>query len=163
LNKRYVGLIKKEGVLETESVSQKAAKPQRSKKPDYIAAIVVNTIILVIVNQILNWGILPFLTQDFNEVLPIQNILLAITIVFNAIFLLYNPQWFESLLKIVLNAVGIAVLMRFLNVFPFDFSAYSGFNWALLARWILIIGIVGCGIAILVEAFKFIAAVMRGK
>lgn len=149
--------------MENESVAQKAVKPPRSKKPDYIGAIVVNAIILIVVNQILNWGILPFLTQDFKEVLPIQNIQLAITIVFNAIFLLFNPQWFESLLKIVLNAVGIAVILRFLSVFPFDFSAYSGFNWTVLARVLLILGIVGCGIAILVETFKFIAAVMRSK
>lgn len=148
--------------METENVVQKS-KTARNKKFDYIVAIVINAVILVIVNQILNWGTFAFLTQNFKQVLPIQNIQLAITIVFNAIFLLYNPQWFESLLKIVLNAVGIAVILRYLSVFPFDFSAYSGFNWALLARWVLIIGLVGCCIGILAEAVKFVAAIMRRK
>ncbi len=149
--------------METENVVLKCANPQRSKKPDYIAAIVVNAIILIVVNQILNWGTFAFLTQDFKQVLPIQNIQLAITLVFNVIFLLYNPQWFESLLKIVLNAVGIAVILRYLSVFPFNFSAYSGFNWALLARVLIILGIVGCCIGIITEAIKFIIALMRRR
>jgi hypothetical protein len=163
LNKRYVGLIKKEGVLETESVSQKAAKPQRSKKPDYLVAIMVNAVLLVIANQILNWGILPFLTQDFKQVLPIIYLSGAITIVFNAIFLLFNPRWFESMLKIVLNAVGIAVIMRYLSVFPFDFSAYGGFDWAVFARVMLYLGLAGLIIAIIVESIQFVVALVRGK
>ena len=123
----------------------------------------VNAVLLVIVNQILNWGILPFLTGDFKQVLTIQNISLAITVVFNAIFLIYNPQWFESLLRIVMNAVGIAVIARYLIVFPFDFSAYSGFNWTVLARVILIIGIVGCCLGVLAEGIKFLAAIKNRK
>jgi hypothetical protein len=149
--------------LETENVAQKAAEPPRSKKPDYIAAIVVNALILIVVNQILNWGILPFLTQDFKEVLPIQNISLAATIIFNAAYLFFDPKWFTSLLGMVTNALGVAVVLRFMSVFPFDFSAYSGFNWTVLARVMLIVGLVGCAIGLLTEAVKFAAAIMGRK
>ena len=148
--------------MENENVARKSAKPSRSKKPDYIVAIIFNAIVLVIVNQILNWGILHFLTQDFKQVIPIQNISLAATIIFNAAFLFYDPEWFTSLLRMVLNGISVAVLARFLSVFPFDFSAES-FNWALLFRVMIIIGIVGCGIAIIVEIFKFFGALMRRK
>jgi hypothetical protein len=152
----------KEGALENENVARKSPKPARSKKPDYIAAIIINAIVLVIVNQILNWNTLSFLTQDFKQVLPIQNISLAVTIIFNAAFLFFDPDWFTSLLRMVLNSIGVAVLVRYLNVFPFDFSAYA-FNWAMLFRVMTIIGIVGYGIAIIVEAFKFIGALVRRK
>jgi hypothetical protein len=148
--------------LETE-VAPKSAKPRRSKQPDYIAAIAANAIILIIVNEVLNWGILPFLTQDFKQVIPIQNISLAATIVFNAAFLFYDPDWFTSLLKMVLNGVGVAVVLRYMSVFPFDFSAYSGFNWTVLARVMLVIGLVGCSIAIIVEAAKFVGALIDRK
>jgi hypothetical protein len=142
---------------------QQCAKPARSRKPDYIGAIIVNAIILLIVNQILNWGWFPFLTQDFRQVLPIQNAQLIAVIAINFLFLLYDRQWFVSLLRIGANALGIAVVLRFLSVFPFDFSAYTGFDWAFLARLILILGIVGLGIAIIVEFIQFIVGMVRGK
>ena len=148
--------------MENENTDQSVAKPRHSNKPDYIANIVANAIILMIVNQILNWGILPFLIQDFKQVLLIQNISIAMTIVFYAVFLFYDPEWFTALLKMVLNAVGIAVLARYLSVFPFDFSG-SSFNWAVLFRVFIIIGIAGCAIAIIVEAAKFIGALMHRK
>ena len=149
--------------MENENVAQKAVKPQRSKKADYIAAIVVNALMLIVVNQILNWGILPFLTQDFKQVLPIQNAQLIAVIAVNLLFLFYDSQWFVSILRIVTNSLGIAVVLRFMSVFPFDLSAYGGFNWAVLARVLFIIGIVGCAIAIVVDAFKLLRALMKGK
>jgi len=39
------------------------------------------------------------------------------------------------------------------QVFPFDFSAYE-FNWEMLTRVVMVIGIVGTGIAIVVEFLK---------
>ena len=149
--------------MDEETSTRVASRIEKSKKPEYIAAIVVNVIILIIVNQILNWGILPFLTEDFRQVLPIQNTQLAMAIAFNAAFLFYDPAWFTSLLRLVLNAVGIAVVTRYLAVFPFDFSEYADFDWAMLARVMLIIGLVFTIIAIIVEAGKFLAALMRRR
>jgi hypothetical protein len=149
--------------LENETVARKSAKARPDKRIDYIVAIIVNVIILIVVNQILNWGTFPFLTQDFKDVLPIQNILLAVSIIFNAAFLFYDPDWFTALLRMVINAIGIAVIARYLIVFPFDFSAYSGFNWTVLARVILIIGIVGCCLGVLAEGIKFLAAIKNRK
>ena len=61
----------------------------------------------------------------------------------------------------MLNAVGIAVLTRYLAVFPFDFSMYAGFNWAVLARIVLIVGIVGSAIGVIVELVKLARALGR--
>ena len=99
--------------MENENVARKSAKPSRSKKPDYIVAIIFNAIVLVIVNQILNWGILHFLTQDFKQVIPIQNISLAATIIFNAAFLFYDPEWFTSLLRMVHGAMSAVLAPEF--------------------------------------------------
>ncbi len=141
------------------------AKARQSKRIGYIVAIIVNVIVLIILNQLLNWNIFPFLTQEFKEVLPLQNISLAATIIFNAGYLFYDPAWFTSLLGIVTNSLGLAVVIRYLSVFPFDFSSpdYSSFNWTVLARVLLIIGLVGCIIGIIAEALKFAAAIMRRK
>ena len=148
--------------MENENVAQTHAGHHHSKKPEYIAAIIANAVILVIVNQILNWGFLPFLTQDFKQVIPIQNVSLVATIIFNVAFLFHDAEWFSSLLKMVLNGIGVAVLARYLSVFPFDFSG-SSFNWAALFRVMIVIGIVGCCIAVIVEAIKFIIALIHRK
>lgn len=148
--------------MENENMTRNTPKPARNKRVDYITAIIANVIILFVVNQLLNWNIFPFLTQDFDQVLPIQNISLAITIIFNALFLFYNPQWFEALLRMVMNGIGIAVVLSYMNTFPFDFSAYS-FNFNVLARVMLFIGLIGCAIAMLVEAINFVRALLRTK
>jgi hypothetical protein len=140
-----------------------SAKSRQNKRIGYIVAIIVNTIVLIVLNQLLNWNIFPFLTQNFKDVLPIQNISLAATIIFNAAYLFYDPSWFTSLLGIVTNSLGVAVVARYLSVFPFDFSEYSGFNWTVLARVLLIIGLAGCIIGIIAETVKFIVAIMRRK
>jgi hypothetical protein len=140
-----------------------SAKARQNKRIGYIVTIIVNVIVLIILNQLLNWNLFSFLTQDFKNVLPIQNISLATTIIFNVAYLFYDPAWFTSLLGIVTNSLGLAVVIRYLSVFPFDFSEYSGFNWTVLARVLLIIGLVGCIIGIIAEALKFVAAIMRRK
>jgi hypothetical protein len=144
-----------------ESANQ-CAKPARSKKPDYIAAIIIHALFLVIVNQVLNWNMLSFLTQDFKQVLPIQNIQLAAVIAFNFIYLFYDRDWFTALSRIITNAIAIAVLTRYMAVFPFDFAAES-FNWAPLVRVLFIIGIVGCSLAIIVDTVKLAGALKKGK
>jgi hypothetical protein len=145
----------------TEPVQQ-CAKPKRSKKTDYIATIFFNAIFLVVVNQILNWGWLPFLTQDFRRVLPIQNAQLIAVIAVNFLFLFYDRMWFVSLLRIAVNAIGVAVILRFLSVFPFDFAAYGGFDWAALARVMLYLGLAVLIIAIIVEFVQFVIDIIRG-
>jgi hypothetical protein len=148
--------------MTTEPV-QKCAKPSKSKKPDYIAAIIVNAALLIIANQVLNWGILPFLTQDFKQMLPIIYIGGGVTIASNAAFLFYDRQWFTSACKIVINAVGIAILTRYLSVFPFDFAAYHGFNWAVFTRVAFYIGLAGLIVAIILEFIQMIVSLVKGK
>jgi hypothetical protein len=132
------------------------AKPRKNKRTDYIVAIIANIVIIIIANVGLS-----FLNADYHQVLPLFNIALSANIIVNAIFLLFDPDWFTSLLRMVLNSLSLAVTVLFLRVFPFDFSEYPGFAWATLARVLLIIGIVGCSIAIFAEALKFLTALIN--
>ena len=147
--------------MANQTVVQKRPKPRRYKRLGYIIAIFVNIALLVIANSILGWNVLPFLTQDFARVLPLLNISLAATIVANVAFLLFDPNWFVALCRMMLNAVGIAVAALFLTVFPFDFSAYTGFDWALLAKVLIILGIVGSSIGVIAETVKLVRALAR--
>jgi len=123
-----------------------------SKQFEYGINILLNTAFLVVANNILSWGVLPWLTQDFQTVLLLLNISLIAAIVVNIIFLAYNARWFVVLGHLFLGITSLVVLVRLFQVFPFDFSAYDAPNWEVLLRIGIIVGIVGLGISLIVEA-----------
>ena len=76
----------------------------------YVVAIVVNIAMLVIANNILAWGWLPFLTADFAEVLPLIDMSLLATIVVNATYLAHDPPWFKSVCQIAAARATVSAL-----------------------------------------------------
>ena len=126
----------------------------------YLVAIAVSAGIVFVLNNLLAWDIVPFLTDDFEQLLPIINASLAATIIVNFIWILYDAAWIRSTGQIILNVTSIAVLTLTLRVFPFDFSPYS-FDWASLSRIIIAFLIVALVIATIVEVVKLVSAVLK--
>jgi hypothetical protein len=123
----------------------------------YLVAIGINVVMLVIANNILDWGWLPWLTDDFSGVVWLINVSLVVTILLNLAWLAFDPAWYRSAGQIVSNIVSLVVTVRIYQVFPFDFSGYD-FNWGALTRVVLILAIVGAAIGTLVEARKLATA-----
>lgn len=139
----------------------KQSPPQTISSPGrrfgYGVAIVVNAALLYVANNLLAWDWLPFLTDDFERVIPIINVSLAASMVVNLMYMVADPRWFKSLTQIGLLGISLAVTIRMYRVFPFDFSAY-GFDWETTARVLMILAIVGIGIGLIAEFVKLIAA-----
>jgi hypothetical protein len=125
------------------------------RRSGYLIAIAVNVVMLYVVNNLLAWNILPFLTDDFGRVLWLIDISLVATIVVNFIYLAYDRSWFRSLGQIGLNLISLAVAVRMYQVFPFDFSA-SAFDWTQIARVVIIFTILGTAIGAIVEGLKLV-------
>lgn len=119
----------------------------------YSIAIGINVVLLVIVQNILDWGWLPFLTGEFAEVVPWISFSLAASIVANVIYLFNDGHLVKSLGQIGINLISLVVTYQIFTVFPFDFSAYS-FDWELVTRIVLILAMVGTGIGALAEIAK---------
>ena len=132
--------------------------PVGVRRLGYLVGIAVSAGIVFVLNNLLTWDILPFLTSDFEQLLPIINASLAATITFNAIWILYDAAWIRSTGQIILNLISIAVLALTLRVFPFDFSAYS-FNWESLTKVVIVFLIVAIVIATIVEIVKLVSAI----
>ena len=132
--------------------------PVGVRRLGYVVGIAVSAGIVFVLNNLLTWDILPFLTSDFEQLLPIINASLAATITFNAIWILYDAAWIRSTGQIILNLISIAVLALTLRVFPFDFSAYS-FNWESLTKVVIVFLIVAIVIATIVEIVKLVSAI----
>jgi hypothetical protein len=131
--------------------SPKVDKP--GKKFGYGIAIAINVVMLIVVQNILEWGWLPFLTEEFANLVPWISFSLAASIVANSVYLFNDSRAVKSTGQIVVNLITIVVTYQVFTVFPFDFSG-SSFDWSLVLRILLILGMVGAGIGTLTEVYK---------
>ena len=118
----------------------------------YFIAIIFNIIFLYIVNNLLNWQIY-FITPAFNEVLWIINLSIIVTIIGNTLLLLYSPESFSHLMKIIMNTINFIAVYFVYEVFPFNFYN-SFFNWGLSIFLVLVM--IGLVIASLVEVYQMV-------
>jgi hypothetical protein len=128
----------------------------------YLIAATINAVFLAVVDDVVHWDRLTFLTDEVDRVLPIVRVSLAAGLAANLLYLFFDPPWFKSLTQIGLSAIALAVAVRTYRVFPFDFSAYE-FNWAATTRTVLIITMVALGLAILAEVVKLVGTAGAGR
>jgi len=125
---------------------------KREQKSEYFVAIIFNLIFLYIVNNLLNWHVY-FITNAFNDVLWIINLSIIATIIGNALLLLYSPERFRHVIKIVLNIFAFIATYFVYEVFPFNF--YNSFyNWGI--NILLILAMIGIVIATIVEIYLLV-------
>ena len=134
--------------------------PPGVRRFGYLVGIAVSAGILYVVNHLLEWDIVPFLTTYFDQLLPIINASLVASIVVNAIWVMYDAMWIRSTGQIVLNLISIGVLTLTFQVFPFDFSPYS-FDWEPLLKVLLVFVVLALVIATVVEIVKLISAIVN--
>ncbi len=137
--------------------------PRATKRPSvaarrtgYVIAVGINIVLLWLANVEPGWQVLPFLTRDMEQVMPLVNASLVVGAVANVGYLAADPRWLKALGDIVTTGVGIVAMVRMWQVFPFDFGAAS-FDWALLVRWVLGVGIVGSAIGVLVNLVSLLS------
>ena len=89
-------------------------------------------------------------------VLWLVDLSLVVTIALNLVYLAADPRWLTAAGAVVITAVGLAGVVRMLQVFPFDFGS-SDF-WPLVFRILLWVGIVGSVIGIVANAVTLVRA-----
>ena len=125
---------------------------RKGRTGGYIAAIVVNFVILYVFNNLLSWQV-PFLTQDWVAPLAFFNVAIVATIGANIVFLAYDSPWFRHLVQAGLSVLGFLAVYMVWAVFPFDFPAEI---WNLLGHIVLALIMVGLGIGIVVDVVKVV-------
>lgn len=134
--------------------------PEAGRRAGYVAAIAVNLILLWVAHHLLEWGWPRFLTDEFDDVLPILTLSIVATIVANALFVVFDPKWFQHLANLVTSAIALVCAVVVSRVFPFDFTDYAT-DWTWLARLVVVLGIVGTAIAVVVNAVSVVLDVAR--
>ena len=143
-------------------VAERKARPSpASRRAGNIVSVVIDAVLLRGAHRVLGWGWFPWLTQAWEQVLPILTASLVVAIVVSVLYLGYDGVWLKAPGDIVMAAFGIAVGMRMWRVFPFDFSAYA-FPWTTVVRVLIVLSIVGSTIAIVVEVGRLFRAALGG-
>ncbi|HET9077155.1 MAG TPA: hypothetical protein VFN68_09495 [Acidimicrobiales bacterium] len=93
-------------------------------------------------NSLLGWGWPPFLTGEFDQLLPWIDASLAVTIAVNLLWVFHDPAWLRHLGQIGLDLLSIVVTVRTWQIFPFDFTGYWS-GWEILARIAIAVGFCG--------------------
>ncbi|GAA4607360.1 hypothetical protein BJY16_006296 [Actinoplanes octamycinicus] len=117
----------------------------------YGVAAAINIVLLYLINVRPGWDVVPFLTADTSQIIPLVNASLLAGLVVDGIQSVRDPRWLVALGGLVTTSIGVAVLVRTWQVFPFDFGD-AGFNWALLFRFGLVVAVAGALIGFVVQA-----------
>jgi len=141
--------------MTTPHPGQTEVVPAGVRRLGYALAIALSVGVLLLVNNLPEGDQIPFLTSDFEQLLPLINALLLASIAINGVWILYDAAWFRSAGRITLNVLIMTLLALTYRVFPFDFSAYD-FDWETLIRVLMVGVIVGLAIATIVEIVKLI-------
>ncbi|MFD8496094.1 hypothetical protein [Amycolatopsis sp. NPDC059657] len=139
-------------------------KPRRpsagARRTGYVISALLNGLLLVAVNGWPGWEAVPFLTGATLQVLGVVNLSLVVSLVTSLLYLGYDPEWFTALGGLATVGTGLVSTIRLWQVFPFDFGGYS-FDWPVVLRVLLIIGIAGSVIGALVQLGTLLRAATR--
>jgi hypothetical protein len=97
----------------------------------------------------------PVLTEETTRVLGLLTVSLVASIVANVVYLVTDRPTVKATGELVTTGIGIAVLVRVWQVFPFDFSDYE-FNWPFVVRLVLAVALVGAALGALIQLVALI-------
>lgn len=135
----------------------------------YAIAVGVAVVLVLVVNNVSEWAWLPWLTPRFEEVLSIINLSLGFNIVLGLVYMATDEPPFKAATQIIVNLLAVAVLVRVLQVYPFDFSAYDfpvtvsdfDLSWDAVARFVIGVAIFGSAMAVIGEVAKLFRSLTR--
>jgi hypothetical protein len=126
-----------------------------ARRAGYVISVLINAALLFGINVWPGWDVLPFLTNDFTQVVTWVNASIVVSLALNVLYMFRDTKRVKALGDTVSLAVALAVSVLMWQVFPFDFGD-STFGWALVFRIVLGLAIVGTGIAIIVNLVSLV-------
>jgi hypothetical protein len=127
------------------------------RRAGYVVAAVINGVLLWFIHVWPGWDAVPFLTADFEIVLWLVDLSLVVTIVLNLVYLVRDPRWLTAAGAVVTASIGLAAVIRMMQVFPFDFGESD--VWPVVFRVLLWVALVGSIIGIVANLVTMVRAI----
>ena len=143
--------------MSTDQDSERRRPSRGTRWFGYGVSIVVELALLILVNNLVEWDIAPFITEEFNDLVPYINVSLIVSMLVNAVYFAFDPRWFRSFTQAILNVISLVVVFQTYRIFPFDFSG-SDFNWTAVTRTGLVVLMVLITIGTIGEVVKMFHA-----
>ncbi len=137
------------------------APPSAAARTGYLIAALVNAAMLYAALVRPGWQALPFLTPDTELVLGPVTLTLVVGIAADVVSFLVGSPVLRKAGDLVTTGVGLVAVVRVLSVFPFDFTGYR-FDWSLVVRVLLVLGVVGSVIGLVVAAVSLVRLLAGG-
>ena len=114
--------------------------PTGGKQFGYIISILINFGMLYATNNVLQWNV-PFLTDNFSQVLWVINLSLGANIFTYFTFIFFDRRWFKNLMQALTNIFSFFSLYFFRVDFPLDISeSLAGVvNFAIVVVLVLLV------------------------
>ncbi len=121
---------------------------QATRRTGYVIGALVNLVLLYLVNVWPGWEAVPFLTDATTRVLALVDATMIVGLVVYLGYLVYDSPRAVALGGVLTTGIGLVTMIRFWQVFPFDFGDTA---WPVVARILLVVGLVGSVIGLLVQ------------
>src|SRR5690606_11985162 len=116
----------------------------------YLVAVAILALVAYALNIWPGWESIPFVTGEAAAVMGVLNVGLIVGIVFNVVYIAFDPPRLKVFGDLVSTVIGLTVLVRLWRVYPVDFSGY-GFSWDAVTRTLVVVGMIGSGVGILAQ------------
>lgn len=151
----------------TSSTSTSGAAAAVTRRPDREAwndptprvghafGVILALVGLWVANNLLAWDVLPFLTDDFDRVLPLINLSLAVNLATSVLRFLHPKVWLVAVTELLTLVAGLPAMVRMWRVFPFHIRGHR-IPWEFGIRVLLVVAIVGSILAFLVGVARVV-------
>lgn len=144
-------MVRMTGNMRPPELMRATARPGAAgRRVGYVISVLVNVLLLWLVTGWPGWQVVPFLTAETQEVIPLVVSLLLLGVFVNLVNFAFDIAWIKALGEMITSVIALVVLVRFWEVFPFEFGG-SDIDWALVARVVIAVAVFGCGVSIVVQ------------
>lgn len=138
---------------------RKQRQSHASRRGGYLVSVLINAVLLYLLDVHPGWRSMSFLTPATAQVIGLVNLTLWAGIVANCVYFVADLPPLRALGDLVTLSIALLTTIRVLEVFPFAFHGSAAFV-AVIARVVLIIGIVGASIGLLYSAVTLLRSLL---
>jgi hypothetical protein len=134
----------------TTTTMQRPRAARGARRFGYVVSVAVNLVMLALIHAWPGWDVIPFLTAQTTDVLPYVDASIVATILVNTLYVVRDDRVVKASGDLVTNLVSMLCLIRFWQIWPFDFAeVWSG--WQPLTYVLLGVATIGTAIGALVQ------------
>jgi hypothetical protein len=147
--------------ISTPTIRTRPRASRAARRFGYGVAVAVNLLMLYLIHGWPGWDAVPFLTDETTAVLPYVDASIVATVLVNVVYVVRDGRPVKAAGELVTSLMSLLSLVRFWQVWPFDFDGVWG-GWQPLVYVLLAVATFGTAVSALVQGVTLLRATARG-